>query len=63
MASKNKGLKEIKTVTVTGKGQIAIPKDVREIEGFGEGQKVAILVFEDRVEMRPMGQIMKRIIR
>lgn len=44
----------MKTATITEKGQIAIPKHVREIEGFKEGTKIAILVFEDRVELVPL---------
>lgn len=50
-------LLEMKTTKITSKGQIAIPKDIREKEGFREGTKVAILAFEDRVELRPIGQI------
>lgn len=48
---------EIKSATITGKGQIAIPKDIRAAEGFKEGSKIAILAFEDHVELRPMKQI------
>ena len=43
----------MKSVTITKKGQIAIPKDIRDIEGFEEGAKVAILAFKDHVELRP----------
>jgi AbrB family looped-hinge helix DNA binding protein len=50
-------LMEIKTATITEKGQIAIPKHLRESEGFKTGSKVAILTFEDHVELRPMKQI------
>lgn len=49
-------LVEMKTVKITEKGQIAIPKDIRELEGFEEGDKIAILAFEDRVELRPLKQ-------
>ena len=35
---------EIKTSKITSKGQIALPKDIRELEGFKEGTKVAILL-------------------
>ncbi len=49
-------LLEIKTATITGKGQIAIPKEIREKEGFTEGTKVAILAFEDRIEVRSFAQ-------
>ena len=46
-------LKELKTVKITSKGQIAIPKDIRKIEGFKEGSKVILLAFDDHVEIRP----------
>ena len=50
-------LVDIKTATITEKGQIAIPKDLRNIEGFKVGLKVAILAFKDRVELRPLRKI------
>ena len=54
-------LLEVKTAKITEKGQIAIPKDIREIEGFKEGSKVAILAFEDRIELRPMKQLSEKM--
>ena len=54
-------LVEMKTVKITEKGQIAIPKDIRELEGFEEGDKIAILAFEDRVELRPLHQFNERM--
>ena len=51
---------EIKSATITEKGQIAIPKDIRG-KGFEEGSKVAILAFDDHVELRPMKQINKKM--
>ena len=54
-------LLEIKTVTITGKGQIAIPRDIRELEGFEEGGKIAILAFENRVELRPLKQFNEKM--
>ncbi|MBI2176467.1 AbrB/MazE/SpoVT family DNA-binding domain-containing protein [Candidatus Woesearchaeota archaeon] len=50
-------LLEMKSAKITKKGQIAIPKSVRKLEGFSEGSKVAILAFKDRVELKPMKQI------
>jgi len=38
-------LLEIKTTKITEKGQISIPKDVREKNGFKEGEKLAIDCF------------------
>lgn len=52
---------EMKTAMITEKGQIAIPKDIREVEGFNTGTKVAILAFEDHIELRTMKQINERI--
>ena len=54
-------LVEMKTVTITEKGQIAIPKQVRGIKGFKVGSKVAILAFDDRIELRPMAQISEKM--
>ena len=54
-------LLEIKSATITEKGQIAIPKDIRDTEGFKTGSKIAILVFKDRVELRPMKQISEKM--
>ncbi len=52
---------EVKTAKITEKGQIAIPKDIREREGFKEGSKVAILAYEDRIELRPMKQLSEKM--
>ena len=52
---------EMRTVTITSKGQIAIPKEMRDLEGFREGTKVAIIAFEDHVELRPLKQVNKKM--
>lgn len=54
-------LLEIKTTKITGKGQIAIPKHIRAQEGFKEGMKIALLAFEDRVELRPLSQLSEKM--
>ena len=51
---------EIKTATITEKGQIAIPKGIRK-NGFRTGSKVAILAFNDRIELRPIEQISEKM--
>ena len=51
----------MKTSKITSKGQIALPKDIRDIEGFKEGTKVAILAFENRVELRPLSQVNEKM--
>ena len=52
---------EVKTAKITEKGQIAIPKDIREIEGFEEGSKIAIMAFDDHVELRPLKQVSEKM--
>ncbi len=52
---------EVKSATITSKGQIAIPKDIREMEGFKEGSKVAILAYEDKVELIPLEKAKEKL--
>lgn len=49
-------LMEIRSATVTEKGQIVIPKQMRE-QNFKIGSKVAILSFEDHLEIRPLSAV------
>ena len=37
----------MKSATITEKGQIAIPKDIRKIKGFKMGYKVVIVAYVD----------------
>jgi len=50
-------IKEIRTVTITRKGQISIPSAVRTKAGFKEGTKVSVIAYANRVELRPMKKI------
>ncbi|HLD04947.1 MAG TPA: AbrB/MazE/SpoVT family DNA-binding domain-containing protein [Candidatus Nanoarchaeia archaeon] len=50
-------LLEMKSATISKKGQIAIPKDLRKKGGFKEGSKIAILTFNDHIEIRPLKKI------
>jgi len=54
-------IKEIKTATITSKGQICIPNVARTIKGFEEGSKVSIIVYQNRVELRPMNQVSEKL--
>lgn len=47
-------IKEIRTATLTSKGQICIPNVARNLIGFKEGGKISIVVYPDRVELKPM---------
>lgn len=49
-----KEIKEIRTATITSKGQVCIPNIARTIEGFKKGSKISIIVYQDKVEIIPM---------
>ena len=55
-------LLEIRSATITEKGQIAIPKESRKHK-FREGNKVAILTFDDRIEIRPFTKLSESLER
>ena len=52
---------EMKSATITKKWQIAIPKFIRKIGGFKEGSKIAILAFDDRIELRPIDEVSEKM--
>lgn len=56
-----KEIKEIKTVKITDKGQICIPNLAR-LNGFKEGSKINIIVFNDRVELRPLKNMSESLL-
>lgn len=47
-------IKEIRTATITQKGQICIPSVARTLAGFKEGSKISVVVYSDKVELRPL---------
>ena len=50
----NEEIKDIRTATITQKGQICIPNVARSLAGFKEGAKISVVVYADRVELRPL---------
>ena len=40
---------------------ISIPKIIRESEAFRKGSRLAILAYDDYIELRPMNQIDKKM--
>ena len=54
-------IKEIKTIKITEKGQICIPTEARRLRGFQEGSKISILVYKDRIELRPMKKVGEKL--
>ena len=49
----------MKSATITKKGQIALPREVRKQKGFREGDKIAIFSYGDRIELRPLSYMEK----
>jgi AbrB family looped-hinge helix DNA binding protein len=47
-------IREIKTATITNKGQICIPSVARKIAGFKEGTRINIIAYDDKIELRPL---------
>jgi len=45
------------TVKVSPKYQVVIPKEIRESLGIRAGQRVQVLLYEDRVEFVPLKPI------
>ncbi len=50
-------IKDIKIVKITNKGQICIPSVARSLAGFKEGTKISVVVYSDRVELKPLKKI------
>jgi len=44
----------MKTVTVSPKFQVVIPREVRELLGIRPGQKVQVIPYEDRIALIPV---------
>ncbi len=54
-------LNTMKTSTITSKGQIVIPSELRERKEFKPGKQVVILEYEDHLEIRPFEAVAKKI--
>lgn len=55
-------VKEIKTVKITEKGQIVIPKIMRMLAGFKEGAKISIIAYNNKIELRPIDEISESLL-
>jgi len=55
-------IKDIRTVKITEKGQICIPNVARDLAGFSKGTKISIIVYNNRVELRPLKKISKDML-
>ena len=47
----------MKTVTVSPKYQVVIPRDVRETLGIKPGEKMQVINYANRIELVPMKKI------
>ena len=48
------GGRALETITVSPKFQVVIPKAVRERLGLAPGQKLQVVLYEDRIELVPV---------
>jgi len=53
---------DIRSATITEKGQIAIPRQMRNLKGFNTGSKIAILSYQDHLELRPLRQVSESLL-
>jgi len=49
----------MKTVTISPKFQVVIPKNVREALGLRSGEKAHVISFRNRIEIIPLRDIRK----
>ena len=49
----------METVTISPKFQIVIPKEMRETLRLWPGQKVQVILYDDRIELVPVRPIRK----
>ena len=42
---------EMKTLKITSRGQITLPKSIRDIVGLHEGEKALLLAYDDHIEL------------
>ncbi|MFV0258265.1 MAG: AbrB/MazE/SpoVT family DNA-binding domain-containing protein [Acidimicrobiales bacterium] len=47
-------MKETMTVTMDGAGRLVLPKQIRSLLGLEPGQRLQVVVRDDRVELAPM---------
>lgn len=52
-------LLNMKSVTITDKGQIALPKEIQKNKNFSSGKKLVVLTFENKIELRPFENFSK----
>lgn len=49
-----------KEVTVSGKGQIVIPKELRKT-AFPEGSQAVVVAYSDHIEIRPLSYVLEKL--
>lgn len=53
-------IQEIRTATITSKGQIVIPSSMRTGK-FDVGRRVAVIATDSHIEIRPLDDVEKRM--
>lgn len=52
---------EIKTVKISGKGQISIPKDIREELNLKEGETLILFINDKKIVLERQDRILKKL--
>ena len=55
-------IKEIRTIGITNRGQICIPHSARNSPLFKNQERINVIVYEDKIELRPMRKINEAIM-
>ncbi|MBP2029280.1 AbrB family looped-hinge helix DNA binding protein [Methanohalophilus levihalophilus] len=59
-SEKVSGILGLKDVTVSSKGQIVIPKELRK-GTFPEGSQAAVIAYADHIEIRPLTYVLEKL--
>lgn len=54
------GIVAFKDVTVSAKGQIVIPKELRK-STFPEGSQATVIAYKDHIEIRPLSYVLEKL--
>ncbi len=57
----SKMIDEIRSIKITDKGQISIPKEVRKKIGFKKGNKIILTAYKDKIELRPLSYLEEKL--
>ncbi|MBT3406455.1 AbrB/MazE/SpoVT family DNA-binding domain-containing protein [Candidatus Woesearchaeota archaeon] len=54
-------MQDIKTVVVSEKGQISIPKDVRSSMSINKGTKLVLIIKDNKITIQKTDELLKQV--